>query len=151
MKHSSIVNELIEAAGDKVVELHFADGAHTFDTRANGRTYDCVLREGRIDNAITQVFHERAKEHEGIAVGRCDIFPDNKSLWVLTKHIADTLTDALEKGATALAECRLVAEFYLVWGGGIEPLRRSGNRRMLRNIPLRVDTEPRIFRSWPRS
>ena len=92
-----VVDQLIEAGGDEVVELHLADrplaGDRGADTNAQHRT----LAERRVDQPIAEFLDERLQQQKRVAVVSADVFAVHEHARIGAQRIADAEHHAFEK------------------------------------------------------
>src|SRR6187401_3256207 len=69
-----IVHELVETAGDEIIELHFAERPLTGERRADAHTEDTAFSNWRIDDAIAELREQRPQQKKRVAVSAADIF-----------------------------------------------------------------------------
>ena len=112
-KRRGLVDDLIEADGGKIGELHFDDRPHAFNRRADGQADHRVFGDGRIQNAagkfLRQIFRglERAAE-------RADILPVNEHARIVAQGVGLRFADGFEVGDVSAPFSRCV--FVQVFG-----------------------------------
>ncbi len=76
------VDDLVEAAGDEIGELHFGDGTQSHESGADGRADDGGFGNGRIDDAPgAEVLQKSGGDFEGAAVF-ADVLADAEDVGV---------------------------------------------------------------------
>ena len=94
---AGLVDDLVEADGGKIGELHFDDRPHPLDRRADGRADHRVFADGRIQHAprkfLGQIFRglERAAK-------RADILPVNEHARIVRQRLRLRFADGFEIG-----------------------------------------------------
>src|SRR4029453_8432858 len=68
-----VVDELIEATGHEVVELHLANRPLTSQRRTDAHAQHAALRDRRVDEAIPKLFEERTEEQKRVAIAPTDV------------------------------------------------------------------------------
>src|SRR5262245_11396628 len=68
-----VVDELIEASGDEVVELNLANRSLACERGANADPKNAPFSEGRIDDPISECSEKRPQQQERVPVGPADI------------------------------------------------------------------------------
>ena len=69
-----MIHDLVETHGRKIRELHFNNGPHPLDGRANRRSHHRILADRRIDHAAGKFLREILRRLER-APERTDILP----------------------------------------------------------------------------
>src|SRR6202040_4187873 len=82
-----VVDELIEAGRDEIVELDLADRPLSGERRANAHAENGPFREGSVENSSAKLIEQRAKQQERIAVPAADIFAEHEDTRVGTQRI----------------------------------------------------------------
>jgi len=88
-----VVDELIESGGDEIVELHLADRPSSGQRGADADAEDSALGERRIDDPIAELFQQRAKQQERVAVLPADVLAVDKDARVGSQRVTNTHHD----------------------------------------------------------
>ena len=92
------VDELVEATGDEVGELHLADGPESLGGGANRRADDRVLGERRVEAALgAKLLHEPVGHLERAAEG-ADVLADAEDRGIPTHLVPEGIRDRLQVG-----------------------------------------------------
>ena len=84
-----VVDELIEAGGNEIVELHLADRPLPRQRRADAHAEDAAFRERRVDESIAELFQERPQQKERVAVAAPDVLAVHEDAWIGAQCVAD--------------------------------------------------------------
>ena len=79
MELAGDVDDLVEAAGDEVGELHLADRAHADDRGADRAADDRLLGDRRVDDALGTELVEQAGGHLERAAHRADVLAEQET------------------------------------------------------------------------
>ena len=99
-----VVHELIEARCHEVVELHLADRTLPGQGRAHADPQYRAFGQRRIDDALAELFKQRAQQQEGVAVGATHVLAIHEHSGIGAQGIANTKRHGLEQRAAGLFE-----------------------------------------------
>jgi hypothetical protein len=92
-----VVDQLIEAGRDEVVELHLADRSLPGDRRADTDAQHGTFAERRVDQPIAELLQERLQQQKRVAVIPADVFAVHEYARIGAQRIADAEHDAFEE------------------------------------------------------
>ena len=93
-----VVDELIEAGGDEIVELHLADRPLARQRGADAGAEHGALGERRIDHAVAELLQERAQQQKCVAVAAADVLAVYEHPRIAAKRVANAEHHGLEEG-----------------------------------------------------
>ena len=96
-KRRRVIDDLVEAHRGEIGELHFDDGPHAFDGRADGRTNDGILADRRIDDATGKFFRQIFGGFER-AAEIAHILPVDINPRIVRQRLGLRFTDGFEIG-----------------------------------------------------
>ena len=99
-----VVDELIETTRDEVVELHLADRPLTGKRRTDAHAQHAALGDRRVDDAIAELFEQRAEQQKRVAVSAADVLAVDEHARIGTERVGDAERDSLEERVALLVE-----------------------------------------------
>ena len=99
-----VVDELIEAAGDEVVELHLANRPLAGERRTDAHAQHAALRDRRVDEAIAELFEQRAEQQKRVAVSAADVLAVDEDARIGAERVGDAERHRLEERLAFLVE-----------------------------------------------
>src|SRR5690606_15007418 len=112
-----VVDELVEARGHKVVELHLANGTTSHQGAADTGANDGPFGDGGIEDAVTVFLEEGLEQQEGVAVGRGEVFADKEGVGDGFDNFFEALPAGVEEGGALGIEGRGTFDRPEVAGG----------------------------------
>ena len=96
-KRRRLIDDLIQPRRGKIRVLHFDDGPHPFDGRADGRPHHRVLADGRVQHAAGKVPGQILGRLEGAAES-ADILSVNKNTRIVSQGFGLSGADGFQVG-----------------------------------------------------
>jgi hypothetical protein len=97
VKRGGLVDDLVEADGREVGELHFHDGTRAFDGCSDGQSDDGIFAQGRIHDASGKFRGEILRRFEGPAED-ADVLPVDEDAGVVGQRLFLGGADGFEVG-----------------------------------------------------
>ena len=145
-----VVDELVEAGRDKVVELDLADRALAGERRADADPQDPGLGEGRVQDPVSELGEQRLQQQEGIPVFAADVLAVDEDAGIGGERVANAEHHRFQKGLPLRVERR--ARLGPQQNVGNQPPARLGFQDLdpaARRL-VREDASPGGFRRRPR-
>ena len=108
-----VVDELIEAGGDEVVELNLADRTHSFERGSDANADRRPFRKNCVDHALAVIAQQRLEKKKRVAILAANVFAVNEHAFIRAQRIADAEHHRFEKRFSFRIERRRVFDF--VW------------------------------------
>ena len=99
-----VVDELVEAGGDEIVELHLADRPLAGERGADADAEHAAFGERRVDDAIAELLQQRTEQQERVAVLAADVLAVDEHARIGPQRVADAQHHRFEKCAAVLVE-----------------------------------------------